>query len=49
MAVAVSTAGEFSVGSPKPLFRRPGSPDSAEIKYRYDISADGRRFVVVEK
>ena len=47
MAVSVSTAGEFSVGSPKPLFRLPRFP-GFEIAYQYDVSADGQRFVVVE-
>ena len=47
MAVAVSTVGEFSVGSPKPLFRLPLLPGMV-IEYQYDVSADGRRFVVIE-
>ncbi len=46
-AVAVSTVGEFSVGSPKPLFRLPRFPGMV-IEYQYDVSADGRRFVIVE-
>ena len=46
-AVAVSTVGEFSVGSPKPLFRLPALPGMV-IEYQYDVSADGQRFVVVK-
>ncbi len=46
-AVAVSTMGEFSVGSPKPLFRLPGLP-GWDIEHLYDVSADGQRFVVIE-
>ena len=47
MAVSVSTAQGFSPGTPKLLFRdrwlRSGPP-----KQRYDVSADGRRFVLTE-
>ena len=48
MAVGVTTSPEFSSGPPKKLFQSPvflrgaGSPD-------YDVSPDGRRFVVPEQ
>ena len=45
MAVAVSINENFSAGVPKPLFSHPGLRDS---EYRYDVSADGQRFVVIE-
>ncbi len=48
MAVAVSTVGEFSAGSPRPLFRFPRLV-GLDIEYQYDVSADGRRFVVIEE
>ena len=49
MAVAVSTAGEFSTGLPKSLFRVPSLRDGAlDVVYRYDVSADGQRFVIIE-
>ncbi len=47
MAVSVTTGPRFSVGSPKPLFK------DSNLQYnlpghRYDVSRDGRRFVLAE-
>ena len=45
IAVKVSTGDRFSVGSSRRLFRHPGL--RGQIR-RYDVSADGQRFVVTE-
>ena len=47
MAVSVSTDGEFSAGSPEPLFNHPGLR-RALGQPRYDVSLDGRRFILPE-
>jgi Tol biopolymer transport system component len=47
MAVAVSTEGEFSPGSPKPLFEHPTLTRGRGANYtNYDVSLDGRKFVL---
>ena len=45
MVAAVSMNEDFSTGPPRPLFRHPGLR-GGELKY--DVSADGQRFVVIE-
>jgi eukaryotic-like serine/threonine-protein kinase len=53
LAVEVNTEGEFSYGQPKRLFSMPGMkgnfPDEAPCTARYDVTADGQRFVFVRK
>jgi len=46
VAVEVSTRGEFAVGGSKRLFQHPGMVDT--FWYNYDVSLDGRRFLVAE-
>ena len=47
MAVSVSTEGEFSAGSPEPLFEHPGL--RSVLSYpSYDVSLDGQRFILTE-
>jgi len=41
MAVEVSTSGVFQAGIPKPLFKTPGVAN-----YQWDVSADGKRFLM---
>ena len=51
MAVSVSSGPTFSVGSPRPLFENPnltGGPGSLSYP-KYDVSADGRQFVLPER
>ena len=45
MAVAVSMNEGFSTGPPRSLFRH---PDLRSGELKYDVSADGQRFVVIE-
>ena len=47
VAVEVSTDGEFAVKGSTPLFRRKGMR-SANLSASYDVSLDGRRFLVTE-
>ncbi|MBI3693954.1 MAG: PQQ-binding-like beta-propeller repeat protein [Acidobacteria bacterium] len=51
MSVEVSTSGTFTHGAPKRLFARPGMkgnfPEEAPWLARYDVTADGQRFVFV--
>ncbi len=47
MAVSVTTEPVLSVGSPTRLFEH-RSLDAADVRSRYDVSADGQRFVLVE-
>ena len=53
LSVEVSTKGEFAHGQPKRLFSLPGMkgnfPDESPTTARYDVSADGQRFVFVRK
>lgn len=53
MAVAVETEGEFSHGEAKRLFSMPGMkgnfPDESPATPRYDVAADGQRFLFVRK
>jgi Tol biopolymer transport system component len=44
MAVEITTARGFAVGTPKPLFRT--HIKSLDIGYQYDVSADGNRFLI---
>ncbi len=44
--IAVSTTEGFAVGGARPLFEHPGL-SSANVA-QYDVSADGKRFVLVE-
>ena len=46
MAVEVSTSPSFTTGATTRLFQQPDLRATAE--YRYDVSADGQRFVLVE-
>ena len=47
MAVSVSTEPSFSAGSPAPLFEHPSLGEVAWA-CQYDVSADGRRFILTE-
>lgn len=47
MVVAVSTEGEFSASSPTELFEHPGVQRDGHYPY-YDVSLDGRRFILTE-
>ena len=47
MAVAVTTAPNFSVGSTRPLFSDPGLAWPWTTP-NYDVSPDGKRFLMVE-
>ena len=51
VAVSVSSGAAFSVGSARRLFEHPGLPDSrGSLSYpKYDVSADGRQFVLPER
>lgn len=53
MAVPVETDGEFKHGEAKRLFSMPGMkgnfPDESPATARYDVTADGQRFVFVRK
>ena len=51
VAVSVSSGATFSVGSARRLFEHPGLPDSpGTLSYpKYDVSADGRQFVLPER
>ena len=51
VAVSVSSGPTFSVGSARRLFEHPGLPDSrGSLSYpNYDVSADGRQFVLPEQ
>jgi Tol biopolymer transport system component len=46
MAVPVSTEGEFRAGAPTRLFRHPGLAVGSDDNSKYDVSADGQRFVL---
>ena len=46
MAVAVTTGATFTVGAENRLFEAKGAFDGRG--HRYDVSADGRRFVLAE-
>jgi hypothetical protein len=48
MAVEVSTRGVFRPGIPKALFSA-STVDAGNLAFNYDVSADGRRFVVVQQ
>jgi serine/threonine protein kinase/Tol biopolymer transport system component len=46
-SVPVSTLGEFSTGTPTPLFQFHGrAPISSTDSFSYDVSKDGKRFLV---
>jgi Tol biopolymer transport system component len=46
-AVPVSTLGEFSTGTPTPLFQFHGrAPISSTDSFSYDVTKDGKRFLV---
>ena len=49
MAVPVSTSPELTVGTPKPLFSSPGLLLKDGNALAYDVTPDGRRFVVWEQ
>jgi dipeptidyl aminopeptidase/acylaminoacyl peptidase len=53
LSVDVTTAGEFTFGQPKRLFLMTGMrgnfPDESPCTARYDVTADGQRFVFVRK
>ena len=53
LSVEVTTDGEFTHGPPKRLFSMPGMkgnfPDESPCTARYDVTADGQRFVFVRK
>ena len=51
VVVSVSSGAAFSVGSARRLFEHPGLPDSrGTLSYpKYDVSADGRQFVLRER
>ena len=46
VAVLVTTSPAFSVGVAKPLFEAKGA--FGERGHQYDVSADGRRFVLIK-
>ncbi len=48
MAVDVNTGSSFSAGNPKELFRAPifSGDDIAQDVFRWDVSADGERFLI---
>ena len=47
MAVDVKTAPKFEAGNPKALFdSRAQNPGTSFPFYRYDVTADGKRFLV---
>ena len=49
VAVSVSSGAAFSVGSARPLFEHPNLRDGPGFSHsRYDVSADGRQFVLPE-
>ena len=49
MAVAVTTAGAFTVGPPQALFEIASSYRPGAFPYRrYDVTLDGRRFLMFE-
>ncbi len=53
LSVEVNTQGEFTQGQPKRLFSLPGMkgnfPEESPWIAKYDVSADGQRFVFVRK
>ena len=53
MSVEVNTEGEFTFSQPKRLFwmggMRGNFPDESPCTPRYDVTADGQRFVFVRK
>ncbi len=50
MAVSVRTSGSFTVGPPEPLFDDPGLLNMGSNREpRYDVSADGQKFVLPEQ
>ena len=50
MAVSVRTSGSFTVSPPEPLFDDPGLLNTGENREpRYDVSADGQKFVLPER
>ncbi|MBK9168997.1 MAG: PD40 domain-containing protein [Bryobacterales bacterium] len=53
LSVEVTTEGAFTHGPPKRLFTMPGMkgnfPDESPCTARYDVTADGQRFVFVRK
>lgn len=53
LSLEVNTEGEFSHGEPNRLFSMPGMkgnfPDESPWTARYDVAADGQRFVFVRK
>ena len=48
VAVAVSTEGDFSTGRTIRLFTHPGSLARVGLRVPYDVSPDGRRFLLTE-
>jgi hypothetical protein len=47
MAVPVTTAGGFAVGTPVPLFRALGrTAISSTDLFTYDVTKDGQKFIV---
>ena len=48
MAVAVTITPAFSTGTTRRLFRDRELWDSSRLGTKYDVSADGQRFVLVE-
>ncbi|MCC6857360.1 MAG: PD40 domain-containing protein [Bryobacterales bacterium] len=53
LSVEVNTEGEFTYGEAKRLFSLPGMkgnfPDESPATHRYDVTADGQRFLFVRK
>ena len=49
MSAPVNVSEGFSAGTPKPLFQHPDLRNQAIFVPSYDVSADGRRFVLVER
>jgi hypothetical protein len=43
MALSVTTGPKFSPGAPAPLFEK-----ASLFQYGYDVSADGKRFIVLD-
>ncbi len=48
MAAEVSTKPSFTTRATTPVFQDLSFRDLGPEEYRYDVSADGRRFVLVE-
>jgi len=47
-AVPVKTSGDFTAGTPKPLFNRPYVQGSGGAR-NYDVAPDGKRFIMIKE